>query len=546
MVEYVWPRRSSLTRSPDTLSPVYPDRPIRPLPKNRLRSQLSPEQQSQIIYPPEPASTSPLFSFPYGVVEKIDPRALNHHDQHVSHCTCNGDDHQDESDDDELVAYDHPSYRWSSPVNEGSRVDSVQRKLMAAKAPPAPASTASSADGYESFENTSNKKKRKIPLSGGGGVHQSSLSQELANMGISSREDEHSDSRQLSGSGRGRFGRQHNAYASSLSAKSRGGNWKGDGTRTSKRSRHSQAAATETDLPSEQATEHGIISQAIATAHHQLPSQPSTPTKANKESLLARSPSQATTPQTQFTFTCESDSSNKMVWPGQGTPTPHSMPRSPLSQQPNPQSAARNQQPQPSTHQGPPPPPPQQGQPRAAAPKKTRPRRPSKEFALAERQRRLQQEYTNYHQRPTKDSMWICEFCEYEDIWGSRPEALIRQYEIKDRKERQKAEERRRLLEKAKQKNRKGKKNSGKGAAKTNAPANGAAQPYGDENAPLPPEEQQDELFDDEYDDGYDPVDPPPNVADQRYAADYPAYDPQPLAPDKDNPHPGGQAPLQQ
>ncbi|KAG9842744.1 hypothetical protein KCU68_g8052, partial [Aureobasidium melanogenum] len=291
---------------------VYPDRPIRPLPKNRLREQLSPEQQSQIIYPPEPPSTSPLFSFPYGVVEKMDPRALNHHDSH-SHCTCNGDHHVDESDEDEeLIAYDHPNYRWSSPVNDGSRVDSVQRKLMAAKAPPAPASTASSADGYESFENTSNKKKRKIPLSGGGGVHQSSLSQELANMGIASREEHLQDSRQLSGSGRGRFGRQHNAYASSLSAKSRGGNWKGDGTRTKQAD--------------------GIISQAIANAHQDQDQEaPTTPTKQNNESLLARSPSQTTTPQTQFTFTCESDSSNKMLWPQQQpTPTPNSMPRSPL------------------------------------------------------------------------------------------------------------------------------------------------------------------------------------------------------------------------
>ncbi|KAI4738805.1 hypothetical protein E4T50_10730 [Aureobasidium sp. EXF-12298] len=481
---------------------VYPDRPIRPLPKNRLREQLSPEQQSQIIYPPEPPSTSPLFSFPYGVVEKMDPRALNHHDSH-SHCTCNGDDHVDESDDDEeLIAYDHPSYRWSSPVNDGSRVDSVQRKLMAAKAPPAPASIASSADGYESFENTSNKKKRKIPLSGGGRVHQSSLSQELANMGIASREEHHQDSRQLSGSGRGRFGSQHNAYASSLSAKSRGGNWKGDGTRTKQAD--------------------GIISQAIASAHRdqdQDQEAPTTPTKQNNESLLARSPSQTTTPQTQFTFTCESDSSNKMLWPQQPTPTPNSMPRSPLANH----SASRSQQTHPPAHtnsSAPPVQPVQQHQ----QPRKPRLRRPSKEFALQERQRRLQQEYTNYHSRPTPASMWICEFCEYEDIWGSRPEALIRQYEIKDRKERQKAEERRRLLEKAKQKNRKGKKNNAKGKP---APA----QNYPDEN--LGPDERQDEE-DAEFDDGYDAVTHTAEPRDRGYAADY-AYDRPPKAPDKDD-----------
>jgi hypothetical protein len=120
--------------------------------------------------------------------------------------------------------------------------------------------------------------------------------------------------------------------------------------------------------------------------------------------------------------------------------------------------------------------------------------------------------------------MWICEFCEYEDIWGSRPEALIRQYEIKDRKERQKAEERRRLLEKAKQKNRKGKKNNAKGKP---APA----QNYPDEN--LGPDERQDEE-DAEFDDGYDAVTHTADVGDRGYAADY-AYDRPPKAPDKDD-----------
>ena len=41
-----------------------------------------------------------------------------------------------------------------------------------------------SVDGYDSFENTNNKKKRKIPTSGSLGPHHSSLSSDLANMGI--------------------------------------------------------------------------------------------------------------------------------------------------------------------------------------------------------------------------------------------------------------------------------------------------------------------------------------------------------------------------
>lgn len=58
--------------------------------------------------------------------------------------------------------------------------------------PPIPHSTHSSGDsidGYDSFENTNNKKKRKVPMSGSLGSHQSSLSAEMAQMGISSTRD---------------------------------------------------------------------------------------------------------------------------------------------------------------------------------------------------------------------------------------------------------------------------------------------------------------------------------------------------------------------
>ena len=97
--------------------------------------------------------------------------------------------------------------------------------------------------------------------------------------------------------------------------------------------------------------------------------------------------------------------------------------------------------------------------------KKKNRRSASKEYALAARQRRLQQEYTNIHHPPAQDEFWICEFCEYESIFGHPPEALMRQYEIKDRKERRRQAEKRRLLEKAKMKGRKGKK-ANKNAAK--------------------------------------------------------------------------------
>ncbi|KAK5123711.1 hypothetical protein LTR85_002347 [Meristemomyces frigidus] len=181
---------------------------------------------------------------------------------------------------------------------------------------------------------------------------------------------------------------------------------------------------------------------------------------------------------------------------------------------------------------GPPLPPGANGAPAPAPPPaKPKPRRkPSKEYALAARQRQLQQEYTNYHHRPTKDNMWICEFCEYEDIFGVPPVAMIRSYEIKDRAERKKAAEKRRLLEKAKMKGRKNKKGKGgknnnqngnNGAAAAQPPASaangGVAHPGNATDggpgydAGLPPPEGEEyyddeEYGDEEYGDEYEPV----------------------------------------
>jgi len=73
---------------------------------------------------------------------------------------------------------------------------------------------------------------------------------------------------------------------------------------------------------------------------------------------------------------------------------------------------------------------------------------------------------------------------------------LIRQYEIKDRKERRRLAEKRRLLEKAKLKGRKGKKQS-KNAAKAATQAAPVHQPAHDS-------QYMDHLGDDELDYGYD------------------------------------------
>ena len=114
------------------------------------------------------------------------------------------------------------------PVNGSSRVDGLMEQSTV--------SESDSADGYDSFENTNNKKKRKIPISGSFGAHSTSLSSDLANMGITPGHavDVNNDADQLefadgeelsnestvasmngySGSGRGHFGPTHNRHLS--------------------------------------------------------------------------------------------------------------------------------------------------------------------------------------------------------------------------------------------------------------------------------------------------------------------------------------------
>ncbi|KAK9467602.1 hypothetical protein V1512DRAFT_261568 [Lipomyces arxii] len=67
------------------------------------------------------------------------------------------------------------------------------------------------------------------------------------------------------------------------------------------------------------------------------------------------------------------------------------------------------------------------------------------------------------------DPIWICQFCEFEDVFGVPPVYLMKLYDINERRERKIKAERKRLLEKAKTK---GKKNrAGATAAPAGSPA---------------------------------------------------------------------------
>ena len=249
--------------SSDTTSPVYPDRPIRPLPKRPLRSRLSPEIADSILYPPAPSISKPLFYLPYNEpsyygnglptsveIAEID-RALVEAQK-----ACRGDSKHSyhfkgseaESDDEEGVGiirrYEGQRQAMGLTPSRASANGAGRPEFTRVSNGAMSQSTISSndsVDGYDSFENTNNKKKRKIPASGSLGNHHSSLSADMANMGISSSRDgdplqvdsdssvghyygtghsavpASSPGTGISGAGRGRYGRSGGRSASARS-----------------------------------------------------------------------------------------------------------------------------------------------------------------------------------------------------------------------------------------------------------------------------------------------------------------------------------------
>lgn len=274
-------------------------------------------------------------------------------------------------------------------------------------------------------------------------------------------------------------------------------------------------------------SEPGIISAAIANAARST----TPPNGDDTTSLLQQEASKSPPQKTDFTFTPDGGE-NRPVWPGQHSDMPAGyQPPPPAPNQSGsqpgrlgaPQTGPNSIRP-PQTAPMPHYPQQQQQQPAQAGappPKQKKPRRPGAIYRIAARQRRLQQEYQNYHHPPKREDIWICEFCEYETIFGSPPRALIKQYEIKDRKVRKELAERRRLLEKAKNKGKKGKKGGNKGKNNANNANNQQHPPPPNQQRYDPPlddhlgeEEDYYEGEDDEYeygDDGLDSLPPTPH-----------------------------------
>lgn len=105
-------------------------------------------------------------------------------------------------------------------------------------------------------------------------------------------------------------------------------------------------------------------------------------------------------------------------------------------------------------------------------------RRLDKELHAAERQRRRLATESYLANRPSSADFWICEFCEYEAIFGEPPKTLVRDYEIKARRHSQEEADRKRLLEKAKAKSRKSRR-----AAKTSTKGSQAPPPLTQDQA---------------------------------------------------------------
>lgn len=516
----------SYLSSPDQPSTVYPDRLIRPLPKRSIRSRLSQEAADQIAFPPNIPSTSlPNFNG-YGENGEYSNDSKVLIQQNGDICSHDHDydcEHYDVDHDEDHCPHHHCHHNGGDDLDSGEDVSptAVRRANGYRVSPRSPRSSRhnrygsntklspSGPDGYDAFENTNNKKKRKIPTSGGLGLHHSSLSAELAQLGLSSSKDgaggdvgQHyagaGSGLGVQGAGRGRNSRRFSGR-NPLGVSMNGSNARAVAPR------HEQATAALRD--EEIKSDQGIISAAIANATALLRK----PLGKGQENVGVLDQAKQPPANSEFTFKYESDSKGvkfpeqSLYSPGyQQRTTAMPAPATPASQKVSAQgahaapTAAGSTQPSAASQQ-------------TTSQNNTQGKKPRRRrgdiYALAARQRKLQQEYANLHHPPEPEDIWICEFCEYESIFGVQPHALIRQYEIKDRKERRRLAEKRRLLEKAKLKGRKGKKQT-RGAAKTTNHA--GQQPANQQGY----DQSFDQLGDDYLDDGYDD-DPIPMPAPQ-------------------------------
>ena len=151
--------------SADTTSSLYPQRPIRPLPKRKLRERLAPGVAESIQYPPTPQNTTPLFQYPYPLRDD-DAFAGSFAQDRTAQAERRSSRRNGVIQGSEG---ENAASRQGTPGSSRTALDSSGRRVPVwlvegkyANSQHHP-SAASSVDGYDSLENTNNKKKRKIP-----------------------------------------------------------------------------------------------------------------------------------------------------------------------------------------------------------------------------------------------------------------------------------------------------------------------------------------------------------------------------------------------
>ncbi|PKS09418.1 hypothetical protein jhhlp_004033 [Lomentospora prolificans] len=452
-----------------SFSNLYPNRPIRPLPKRRLRERLSPEAAESIKYPPSTRISSIFYpAYPTEITEEEYPREdpprsrdsgegapsdeVRQFVGATNGSSQNGADSEPLGDRQALrsamvarpppeIPFNRSSSRQAPQVNPAHRQSSVL--------PSADVST----DGYESYENTNNKKKRKIPTAGDsslGSSHSNSdgsavpisaslaaahmQSEPLGNSQYGALHGSSVNNKGISGAGRGMFGRVRNGR-SPLRTLSNANNW----TERNAKPRPGRQWGP----PSAEAPVKGIISSAIAKAGK-------TPADQGQENIsLLQSPSVArsTPASTQFTFTCESQVPG--TYRGD---LPSGLPSAGYISSTKQAGLPHGLDPSPGHHDG---------APRGLGPSATRQKKNrksiSRELDEQARQRRAKTQENRRRNPIPLEEEWVCDFCIYERIWG-KPTALIRAYEERERRERIAEMNKKRRLEQVKARSRKSKK----------------------------------------------------------------------------------------
>ncbi|KAF2663315.1 hypothetical protein BT63DRAFT_124439 [Microthyrium microscopicum] len=356
----------SMARSPiaSRLSPDFgspdssQDRPIKPLPKRRLRDRLSSEQADALVFPSVPEN-QPLFRLAYNpeTGESADGRKpTNRYDRDGRANGPRGSWEDEQYHEDSQYGRGSGSYTesYQKPAKKAmsrpqGRLASHGKGSMGSNSqPPQVESANSSVDGDEGFENTNNKKKRKIPQSNGsmGSLTNLplSLSTDMANVHLSplTQQSEASAGATDEGAPADRSGSYYGSGTSAsasallphstipisqvprirsprsgrgsldrrpLGTSTNGVNYgAGSARRASGGLANKQASSQNL---SSSPTGKGIISTAIANAQSQ---ELSTPTKGSEHVSLLQQANKSSPATSNFTFTCDSPS-NK-VWPG--------------------------------------------------------------------------------------------------------------------------------------------------------------------------------------------------------------------------------------